>query len=97
MALLFLLDLWEFESQAWTIYVCMCGMWFTNDIVINDINLYEVMLVFMIMLIEYDVAIEDDIDNNWYEIMLLLMIMLIWDEVIVVDNFIEMRWCWCRE
>jgi len=75
----------------------MCGMWFTNDIVINDINLYEVMLVFMIMLIEYDVAIEDDIDNNWYEIMLLLMIMLIWDEVIVVDNFIEMRWCWCWE
>jgi len=31
--------------------------------------------------------------------MLLLMIMLIWDVVVVVvvDNIIEMRWCWCRE
>ena len=27
---------------------------------------------------------------------LLLMIFLIWDYV-VVDNVIEMRWCWCRE
>ena len=42
----------------------MCGMRFTNDIIINDINLYEVMLMFMIMLIEYDVVIKDDIDSN---------------------------------
>ena len=47
------------------------------------------------MLIEYDVVIEEDIDNNWYEMILLLMIMLIWDDVIVVDNVIEMKWSWC--
>jgi len=86
----------ECESYAWTIYVCMCGMWIFDDIVINDINWYEMMLMFIIMLIEYGVVIKDYIDNNWYEMMLLLMIMLIWDDdVIVVNNFIEMRWCWC--
>ena len=39
-------------------------MWSTDDIVIDDINLYEVMLMFMITLIENDVVIEDDIDNR---------------------------------
>jgi len=73
----------------------MGGMWFTDDIVINDINWYKVTLLFMIMLIEYDVVIEDDIDNNSYEKMLLLVIMLIWYDVVVVDNIIEDRWCWC--
>ena len=24
----------ECESQAWTMYVCMCGMWFTDDILL---------------------------------------------------------------
>ena len=55
----------------------MCGMWFTDDIVINDINWYEVTLMFMIMLIEYDVVIKDDIDNNWYKTMLMFMIISI--------------------
>ena len=55
-------------------------MWFTDDIVIDDINLYEVTLMFMIMLIENDV-IEDDFDNNWIR-----------DDVVVYDN-IDMRWC----
>ena len=39
-------------------------------------------LMFMIMLIENDVVIEDDFDNNW-----------IWDDVGVYDN-IDMRWCY---
>ena len=50
----------ECESQAWTLYVCMCRMEFIDDIVINDINWYEVMLIFTIMLIDNDIAIEDD-------------------------------------
>jgi len=77
----------------------MCVMWFTDDIVIDDIKWYDVTLMFMIMLMEYDVVIEDDIDNNWYEMMWLLMIMLISDDVVVVDvdNFIEIRCCWCWE
>ena len=68
-------------------------MWFIDDIVINDINWYEVTLI------ENDVVIKDDIDNNWYEMMLLFMIILIWDDIVIddcVDNVIEMRWCWCR-
>ena len=73
----------ECESQVWTIYVYICEMWLTDNIVINDINWYEVTLMFMIMLIEYDVVIEEDIDNNWYEMILLLMIL------------IDMRWHWC--
>ena len=72
----------------------MCGMWFTDDNVIGDINWYEVMLMFMIMLIENDVVIEDDIDNNWYEMMLVFMIILIWDDV-VIDDYVDMRWCCC--
>ena len=67
-------------------------MWFTNDIVIDDINWYKVTLVFMIMLIENVVVIEDDIDNNWYETMLMFMIILIWDDV-VIDDYVYMRWC----
>jgi len=35
-------------------------MEFIDDIVINDINWYEVMLIFTIMLIDNDIAIEDD-------------------------------------
>ena len=54
----------ECESQAWTMYVCMCGMWFTDDIVIDDTNLYEVTLMFMIMLIEND-DVENDIVVVW--------------------------------
>ena len=62
-------------------------MWFTDDI-----NLYEVTLMFMVMLIENDVIIEDDIDNNWYKTMLVFMIIFIWDDVFaIVDNVIEMR------
>ena len=56
--------------------------------------------MFMIMLIENDVVIEDDIDNNWYETMLVFMIILIWDDVVIddyVDNVTEMRWYWCGE
>ena len=55
----------------------MCGMWFTDDIVIDDWNWYDVTLMFMIMLMENDVVIEDDSDNNWYETMLVFMIILI--------------------
>ena len=69
-------------------------MWFTDDIVIDDINWYEVTLMFMIMLIKNDVVIEYDIDNNWYEIMLVFMLILIWDDV-VVDDYVDMRWCSC--
>ena len=47
-------------------------MWF-----IDDINWYDVMLMFMIMSIENDVVIEDDIDR---------------DDVGVYDN-IDMKWC----
>ena len=71
----------------------MWGMWFTGDIVIDDINWYEVTLLFMIILIEYDVVIEDDIDNNWYwyEMMLLLLIMSLgWDDVDVERHWDEM-------
>ena len=70
-------------------------MWFTDDIINNDINWYEVTLMFMIILIENDVVIEDDIDNDWYETtMFVFMIILIWDDV-DVENDINMRWCWC--
>jgi len=48
--------------------------------------------MFMVMLIENDVIIEDDIDNNWYKTMLVFMIIFIWDDVFaIVDNVIEMR------
>ena len=60
-------------------------MWFTDDI-----NWYKVMLMFMIMLIENDVVIENDIDNNWYETMLMFMIILIWD-VVVINDYVDMR------
>jgi len=70
--------------------MCICGMWFTYDIVIDDINWYEVTLMFMIMLIENDVVIKDDIDNNWYETMLVFMIILIWDYVFIYD-YVDMR------
>jgi len=53
-------------------------MCFTDDMIIDDINWYKVVLMFMTMLIENDVVIEDDIDNNWYETMLVFMIILIW-------------------
>ena len=82
------------ESQAWTIYVCICGLWFTDDIVIDDINWYEVMLRFMIMLIDNDVVVEDDIYNNWYEMMFVFIIILIWDDI-VIDDYVGMRWCCC--
>ena len=44
--------------------------------------------MFMIMLIENDVVIEDDIDNNWYEMMFVFMIILIWDNV-VIDDYVD--------
>jgi len=47
----------ECESLVWNLYVCMCGIWFTDDIVIDDINWYEMTLVFMIILIWDDVII----------------------------------------
>jgi len=50
-------------------------MWFIDDIVIDNINWYEVVLMFMI---KNCVVIEDDIDNNQ------------WDNVVVYDN-IDMR------
>ena len=65
-------------------------MWFTDDIIIDDINQYKVTLMFMIMLIENDVVIEDDIDNNWYETLLVFMIILIWDDVVIDDYVDEM-------
>ena len=43
----------------------MCEMWFTDDIVIDYINWYEMTLIFMIMLIENDVVIDDNIDMKW--------------------------------
>jgi len=43
----------------------MREMWFTDDIVIDDINWYEMTLIFMIMLIENDVVIGDNIDMKW--------------------------------
>ena len=43
---------------------------------------------------ENDVVIEDDIDNNWYETMLVFMIILIWDDV-VIDDYVDMRLCYC--
>ena len=72
----------------------MCGMWFTDDNVIGDINWYGMTLMFMIMLIENDVVIEYDIDNNWYETMLVFMIILIWDNAFI-DDYVDMRWCCC--
>ena len=42
----------------------MYGMWFTDAIVTDDINWYEMELVFMIMLIKNDV-IDDNIDMKW--------------------------------
>ena len=72
----------------------MCRMWFIDDIVIDYINLYEVTLMFMIMLIENDIVIEEDIDNNWYKMMLVFMIILIWDDV-VIDDYVDIRWCCC--
>jgi len=42
------------------------------------------------MMIENDVAVEDDIDNNWYKMMLVFMIILIWDDV-VIDDYVDMR------
>ena len=62
-------------------------MWITDDIVIDDINWYEVMLMFMIMLIENDVVIEDDSDS-WR-----FMIILIWDDV-VINDYVDMRCCY---
>jgi len=67
----------------------MCGMWFINDIVIDDINWFEIMLVLMIILIWDDVVIDD---NNWYEMTLVFMIILIWDDMVIDDNT-DMRWC----
>ena len=58
------------------LYICMCRVWFTNDIVFYDINWYEMTLVLMIILIWDDVVIDD---NNW------------WDNVGIYDN-IDMRW-----
>jgi len=72
----------------------MCGMWFTDDIVIDDWNWYDVTLMFMIMLMENDVVIEDDSDNNWYETMLAFRIILISGDV-VIDDYVDMRWCCC--
>ena len=73
-------------------YVCVeCDL--LMILFIDDINWYEVMLMFMIMLIENDVIIEDDIDNNWYETVLMFMIILISKDVVIDDN-IDMRW-WC--
>ena len=69
-------------------------MWFTDDIIIGDINWYDVTLMFMIMSIKNDVVIENDIDNNWYKTMLVFMIILIWDDV-VIDDYVDMRWCCC--
>ena len=63
-------------------------MWF-----IDDINWYDVTLIFMIMLIENDVVFEDDINNNWYEMMLVFLIILIWGDD-VIDNYVDIRW-WC--
>jgi len=63
--------------------------------------------MFMIMLIENDVVIEDESNNNWYKTMLAFMIILIWSDVVIddyvdmrwddvdIENDIEMRWCWC--
>ena len=72
----------------------MYGMWFTDDTIIDHINWYEVTLMFIIMLIEKSVVIEDDIDNNWYETMLVFMIILIWDNH-VIDDYVDMTWCCC--
>ena len=90
------------ESQAWTIDVCICGMWLTVDVSIDDVNWYEVRLMFMMILIWDDVVIDDCVDMRWccyqwlcwYEKMLLLMIMLIWDYV-VIDDYVDMRLCCC--
>ena len=70
----------------------MCGMWFTDDNVIGDINWYGMTLMFMIMLIENDVVIEDDSDNNWYETMLAFMIILIWGVVMMLLLIMSLRW-----
>ena len=72
----------------------MCGMWFTDDIIIDDINWYEVTLMFMIMLIENDIVIEYDSDNTGYEKILVFMIILIWGDV-AIDDYVDMRWCCC--
>ena len=42
--------------------------------------------MFMIMLIENDVVIEDDTDNNLYETTLVFMIILIRDYVVIDVN-----------
>ena len=47
------INLWECESQAWNVYVCMCEMWFIDDIVIDDINLWD------------DVGVYDNADREW--------------------------------
>ena len=69
-------------------------MWLTLDVVSDDINWYEVRLMFMMILIWNDVVIDDYVNMSWCYYWLF---MLIWDDVVVVDNVIEMRWCWCWE
>ena len=85
--------------------ICICGMRLTVDLVIDDINWYVVMLIFMMVLIWDDVANEDHVNMNWcyycwlceYEMRLLLLLItsLRWDDV-YVENDIEMEcwWCW---
>ena len=70
----------------------MCEMRFNDDIVIDDINWYEVTLMFMIMLIPNDVVIENDSNNNWYETMFVFMIILIWGDA-AIDDYVYMRYC----
>ena len=43
----------ECESQAWTIYVCVCKILFTDDIVIDYINWWG------------DVDVYDNVDREW--------------------------------
>ena len=77
-----------------------------NDVVIEydiDNNWYETMLGFIIILIWYDVVIDDYVDMkcccygwwcHWDEMMLMLRMILRWEDV-DVENEIEMRQCWC--
>ena len=86
--------------------ICICGMWLTVDVAIDDFNWYVVMLIFMMILIWDDVANEDHVNMNWcyywwlceYEMRLLLLLItsLRWDDIYVVNDM-EIRfvdWCW---
>ena len=46
-------------------YDMISGMWLTIDVVIDDINWYEVRLMLMMILIWNDVIIDDYVNMSW--------------------------------